>query len=210
MLRLPVYLISAVDAMRGTVSMNAMGETVFQAFTEFYAHRPGFDAVAFVREMRDPNATAERVALIEELNRRGVRWTGFLHDMLKFAEPTRADVVDLLDDAVIAADADDAVTIWNTAAERMFGWTRSEAIGLNHLLLLADDLTPEQRVGCMATLHASESYRRSGSWRGKDDRVVHGEVVTSPIMHGDEYAGFVSVVRPSAAAEGPSVVVDSS
>ena len=39
------------------------------------------------------------------------------------------DLVASIGDAVIASDAKGAITLWNAAAERMFGYTEAEALG---------------------------------------------------------------------------------
>ncbi|MCA9855617.1 MAG: PAS domain S-box protein [Dehalococcoidia bacterium] len=44
-------------------------------------------------------------------------------------EMTHTHLVDQAPDAVIFAGADGRITTWNTAAERMFGFTAAEAIG---------------------------------------------------------------------------------
>ena len=38
-------------------------------------------------------------------------------------------IVEAVGDAIVAADAKGAITLWNPAAERMFGHTESEALG---------------------------------------------------------------------------------
>ena len=38
-------------------------------------------------------------------------------------------LVDAIGDAVIVSDASGAITLWNPAAQRMFGFTPEEALG---------------------------------------------------------------------------------
>ena len=38
-------------------------------------------------------------------------------------------LVEAIGDAIVAADASGAITLWNPAAQRMFGYTESEALG---------------------------------------------------------------------------------
>lgn len=44
-------------------------------------------------------------------------------------DTTLARLVDAMADAVIVADADGTIVYWNAAAERVFGWPASEAVG---------------------------------------------------------------------------------
>ncbi|HVI27999.1 PAS domain-containing protein [Hansschlegelia sp.] len=48
-------------------------------------------------------------------------------------------LVAAIGDAVVVADADGAITLWNPAAERMFGYTEAEALGQS-----LDLITPER------------------------------------------------------------------
>jgi PAS domain-containing protein len=41
----------------------------------------------------------------------------------------QAQLLDLANDAIFVRGADDLVSYWNKGAERLYGWTRSEAIG---------------------------------------------------------------------------------
>lgn len=51
----------------------------------------------------------------------------------------RARLLDEVDVAVTAVDRDGRVTAWNSAAERVFGWTREEAVGRPGTDVLARD-----------------------------------------------------------------------
>jgi PAS domain S-box-containing protein len=68
-----------------------------------------------------------------------VAWDGCMVDVtetirgeqaLGDAEARMDAVLDLQRDAYIAADAQDRIIGWNDAAERLFGWSRDEALGL--------------------------------------------------------------------------------
>ena len=51
-----------------------------------------------------------------------------------------AALLEALADAVVACDAKGAIVVWNAAAERMFGYTRSEALGQSLDLIIPERL----------------------------------------------------------------------
>jgi PAS domain S-box-containing protein len=64
------------------------------------------------------------------------------------AEETRlryAAIVESSDDAIIAKTLDGVISTWNAAAERMFGYSASEAIGQPITIVIPPDLHDEER-----------------------------------------------------------------
>jgi PAS domain-containing protein len=86
-----------------------------------------------------------------------------------------------------AVDAGGAVCYWNSAAERLFGWERSEVLG-HQLPVLADsEPAPGRRE--------SACYLRK-----KDGTRIHAEVWTAPIQRvGDSLRGTLTIVGTHAA-----------
>ena len=84
---------------------------------------------------------------------------------------TLADLEDLLvkgNAAVVATDLDGVITHWSAGAERLYGWSGDEAIGLpvlDLLVTLRDQALAEDAV---------DSTRRTGSWEGELDIRVQG------------------------------------
>jgi PAS domain S-box-containing protein len=82
-------------------------------------------------------------------------------------EPLRAaELEELLvhgEAAVIATDLDGVITHWNTGAQRLYGWSGTETIGMPFIELL---VAPNDRTRAEANL---ESIRRSGGWEGEFD-----------------------------------------
>jgi PAS domain S-box-containing protein len=62
--------------------------------------------------------------------------------------------------AVIATDLDGVITHWSAGAQRLYGWSGSETIGLQFLDLL---VAPGDRRTAEANM---ESIRRTGAWEG--------------------------------------------
>ena len=58
----------------------------------------------------------------------------------------QASLLDQLDSSIIAADADRKIVYWNQHAERLFGWTKTEALGkkTNELLLPQNGLAKNE------------------------------------------------------------------
>jgi PAS domain S-box-containing protein len=68
-------------------------------------------------------------------------------------------VVEALGDAVVVADADGVIRLWNPAAERLFGFTKTDALGSSLDLIIPERL-------------------RQRHWAGYDRAMASGE--TSP------------------------------
>jgi diguanylate cyclase (GGDEF)-like protein/PAS domain S-box-containing protein len=89
-----------------------------------------------------------QAATIEEL-------TGRLATLERAHESLRA-VVGSAIDAIVGTDADGQVDEWNTAAERLFGWSRSDALGRPLLSLV---VPPAMRA---AHEHEMRAFRQGG------------------------------------------------
>jgi PAS domain S-box-containing protein len=82
-----------------------------------------------------------------------------------------ARILDLANDAILVMDLNGSVKFWNRGAERLYGWTRQEALGQNCQKLLQTQY-PIPLPEILATV------RVAGEWRGelvqtnKDGRTV--------------------------------------
>ena len=56
-----------------------------------------------------------------------------------------AEIFDLVQESVVRRDRDGAVTGWNAASERLYGWTRSDALGrpVHELLKTRREFVPQ-------------------------------------------------------------------
>ncbi|MFG1463170.1 ATP-binding protein [Xanthobacter sp. DSM 24535] len=72
----------------------------------------------------------------------------------------QADLLDLTHDAIFVRGASDKITYWNHGAERLYGWTRGEALGRNAAELL-HTVFPDTQQEIGAKLHST------GRWEGE-------------------------------------------
>src|SRR5258706_370300 len=98
-----------------------------------------------------------------------------------------AALVDSSDDAIIGKTLDGVITSWNTAAERMFGYTASEAVGQHITLIIPKERRREEddviaRIRRGERLSHFETVRRR-----KDEQLVEVSLSVSPVRdaHGD-------------------------
>jgi PAS domain S-box-containing protein len=76
------------------------------------------------------------------------------------AVPTTIDFQQLanaIGDAIIISDADGGITFWNAAAERMFGFTQSEALGESLDLIIPERLRGRHWDGYHKTMATGET-----------------------------------------------------
>lgn len=76
-----------------------------------------------------------------------------------------AAIVDSSDDAIISKSLDGVITSWNESAERLFGYSATEAIGQNMMMLVPPDRRREetgilQRIGHGERINHFETVRR--------------------------------------------------
>ena len=61
-------------------------------------------------------------------------------------------LVSAMGDAVVVSDADGLITLWNTAAERLFGYTEAEALGQSLDLMIPERLRARHWEGYQKTM----------------------------------------------------------
>lgn len=66
-------------------------------------------------------------------------------------------LVDVIGDAVVISDARGAITLWNPAAERMFGFTPEEALGNSLDLIIPERLRGRHWSGYEKTMATGET-----------------------------------------------------
>jgi two-component system sensor histidine kinase HydH len=86
-------------------------------------------------------------------------------------------------EGIVTLDADDRITSWNRAAERIFGWRTDEVVGMDVSRMIPDDpsiLEERRRVG--ERLRAGETVRDHETTRvRKDGKPIAARISWSPL-----------------------------
>ena len=149
---------------KAAIPVDARGET-------------GVLARAFAQTIEEVNA--KTTALEQEV--RDHRRTIAARDHHAEREQLFSAAVESSNDAIITTSLDGSITGWNSAAERLFGYSAAEAAGRNITLLVPDDRLPElqdalRRIGWGESIEHSETVRLR-----KDGSAVEVSLSISPI-----------------------------
>jgi len=115
-----------------------------------------------------------------------------------------AQLVAAIGDAVIVSDADGAITLWNAAAERMFGFTPAEALGQSLDLIIPERQRQRHWDGYAKTMSTGQTRYGSDVLRvpalHKDGRAL-SIAFTVALLHdaGGTVTAIVAVVRDETA-----------
>jgi PAS domain S-box-containing protein len=115
-------------------------------------------------------------------------------------DATARAVIDCAPDAIIVFGTDRTVTLWNPAAERLFGWKASEVVGLE-LSFIPEELKAEHNA---VLEHVASGGQVSFATRRirKDGSLLDLRVDTSALVSSKgETAGWVSVCHQTAGDE---------
>jgi len=109
-------------------------------------------------------------------------------------------LVSAIGDAIVISDANGAITLWNPAAERLFGYTREEALGKSLDLIIPERLRGRHWEGYDKTM--ATGITRYGHDVLKVPAVdKHGKSMsiafTVALLHGQDgkISGIVAVIR---------------
>jgi PAS domain S-box-containing protein len=105
-----------------------------------------------------------------------------------------AAIVEYCDDAIIGKTLDGAITSWNPAAERMYGYSSQEIVGKSFRLLSPGDRTGEIKA-ILARIKAGEHVDHFETVRvRKDGTRFHASLSISPIWDADGATVGVSTI----------------
>jgi PAS domain S-box-containing protein len=107
-----------------------------------------------------------------------------------------AAIIDSSDDAIISKNLNGIIETWNNGAERIFGYTASEAVGQSILLLIPPDRRQEE-VTILDRLKRGERIEHYETVRRcKDGRHIEISLTVSPVRGADgRILGASKIVR---------------
>jgi len=115
-----------------------------------------------------------------------------------------SQLVEAIGDAIIVSDAGGAITLWNPAAERVFGFTEAEALGQSLDLIIPERLRHRHWEGYHKTMstgltrYGHDLLRVPGAH--KDGRTMSIAFTVALLQApGGEVTGIVAVVRDETA-----------
>ena len=109
-------------------------------------------------------------------------------------------LVDAIGDAIVISDANGAITLWNPAAERMFGFTEDEALGKSLDIIIPERLRGRHWSGYQKTMDTGVTRYGADVLRvpaiHKDGRSM-SIAFTVALLHAPDksISGIVAVIR---------------
>lgn len=151
------------------------------------------EIVGFVAIMRDitkrKRAEFDLKNSLEELEKR----TRELLEVQKELHQL-ASIVENSNDAIYSVNIRGTITSWNRTAEKVFGWSKEEAIGMDASALLPDELKGETEFILRRIREGDSGLSFETRRLRKDGTVVDVEITVSPILDEFEKLSGVSII----------------
>jgi PAS domain S-box-containing protein len=108
----------------------------------------------------------------------------------------QARLLENVNDAILATDAEFRLIAWNRAAEEMYGWKAEEALGRSVGDVIHSEFSPEDREQGLRAMARGESLRLEVTQYRRDGTPIVVEGTTMALRGDDgELQGYVSVNR---------------
>jgi PAS domain S-box-containing protein len=120
---------------------------------------------------------------------------GIYHDVTELTRQKRfyEALVDVSPAAIVAIDPNDRVSMWNAAAERLFGYSAEEAVGrLVDDLVANNDVLREEAADLNRTAEGGQIRSITRRTR-KDGSLVDVELLGAPVRVGEELVGRYAI-----------------
>ncbi|WP_229266715.1 PAS domain-containing protein [Leptospira sp. severe_002] len=104
-------------------------------------------------------------------------------------------------EAIVACDRDGVIRLWNPGAERMFGFSRNEALGQTLDIIIPERFRSRHWDGFHTMMRTGQSRYADGALLAvpglrRDGSLISIEFTIAPIRdESDEVVGLVSVIR---------------
>jgi PAS domain S-box-containing protein len=106
----------------------------------------------------------------------------------------QAELLEAVNQAVIATDIEGRIIYWNRGAEELYEWTEDEVMGLNIGEVTVPEMSRDQATQIMERLAKGESWSGEFLVRNKRGKQFFARVTNSPIMReGREMAGIIGL-----------------
>jgi PAS domain S-box-containing protein len=103
-------------------------------------------------------------------------------------------LLNAVEQAVIATDPDGSIVFWNRCAERLYGWSAAEVLGRNVVQVVPSEMSREQAAELMERLRAGEPWQGEFPVRRRDGSRFHAWVADVPIRdENGRVAGIVGI-----------------
>jgi PAS domain S-box-containing protein len=113
-------------------------------------------------------------------------------------------LVQVVGDAIVVADPNNIITLWNSGAQKMFGFSSEEALGQPLDIIIPDRLRARHNEGYAKTMSTGQTKYGSDLLKvpatHKDGRAM-SIAFTVALLHGatGEVTGIVAVIRDETA-----------
>jgi PAS domain S-box-containing protein len=105
-----------------------------------------------------------------------------------------AQLLDAVEQAVIATDPAGEIVFWNRCAERLYGWSAAEVLRRNVVEVVPSEMSREQAAELMERLRAGQAWHGEFSVRRRDGSRFHAWVADVPVLDDDgRVVGIVGV-----------------
>jgi len=169
------------DFKENSVGLLAIGFGLFYWPLETLIHVTFFEEGSFLDLLLYPSADEVWMRLLVSLSfiafglyaHRAIRQQQDMNKLLHQQKVRARSVIESAHDAYVCIDTNSVITDWNPQAEKMFGWTRSEAVGST----LLDTIIPER-------FHQAHQYGIQAYLKNSSGPWLYKPVATSARLKG--------------------------
>jgi PAS domain S-box-containing protein len=105
-----------------------------------------------------------------------------------------ANLLDKVEQSVIATDKNNIITYWNGGAETLHGWLEAEMKGQHVSSIIPGDIAGELMPKVQSCLDAKQSWSGETNTKRKDGEIIPIMVTISPVLNdAGDFVGTVSV-----------------